>query len=32
MNAFFGASLAYLDRTYPDVMARPLTWDDFERR
>ena len=31
MGAFFGASLDYLDRTYPDVMARPLTWDDFER-
>jgi DNA-binding GntR family transcriptional regulator len=31
MNAFFAASLDYLDHTYPDVMARPLTWDDFER-
>jgi DNA-binding FadR family transcriptional regulator len=26
---FFAASLAYLDRTYPDLMARPLTWDDL---
>lgn len=27
---FFAMSLEYLDRTYPDVMARPLTWADFE--
>jgi len=27
---FFALSLAYLDRTYPDVMSRPLRWDDFE--
>jgi len=26
---FFAMSLAYLDATYPDVMARPLRWDDF---
>ena len=26
---FFAASLDYLDRAYPDVMARPLTWADF---
>jgi DNA-binding FadR family transcriptional regulator len=25
-RAFFTASLAYLDATHPDVMARPLTW------
>jgi DNA-binding FadR family transcriptional regulator len=31
MERFFAASLEYLDRTYPDVMARPLTWADFER-
>jgi GntR family transcriptional repressor for pyruvate dehydrogenase complex len=30
MQRFFAVSLAYLDRTYPDVMARPLTWAAFD--
>jgi DNA-binding FadR family transcriptional regulator len=30
MRRFFTMSLEYLDRTYPDLMARPLTWADFE--
>ena len=30
MQRFFAMSLAYLDKTYPDVMARPLTWGDFD--
>lgn len=27
-RAFFGASLAYLDRTHGELMARPLRWED----
>jgi len=27
---FFAVSLAYLDRTYPDLMARPVTWSDSD--
>jgi DNA-binding FadR family transcriptional regulator len=30
MQRFFAMSLAYLDRTYPDVMARPVAWSDSE--
>ena len=29
-RAFFGASLAYLERAHPEVMARPLRWSDHE--
>ena len=29
-RAFFGASLAYLERAHPEVMARPLRWSDYE--
>jgi GntR family transcriptional regulator, transcriptional repressor for pyruvate dehydrogenase complex len=28
-RAFFGASLAYLDRAHGDLMARPLRWSDY---
>lgn len=28
-RAFFGASLAYLDETHGELMARPLRWSDF---
>lgn len=31
MQRFFALSLEYLDRTYPDVMARPVDWGDLER-
>ncbi|MGH7786973.1 MAG: FadR/GntR family transcriptional regulator, partial [Candidatus Binatia bacterium] len=31
MQRFFSASLAYLDRTYPEALARPLSWADFDR-
>jgi DNA-binding FadR family transcriptional regulator len=30
MRRFFEASLVYLDRTYPDAMARPITWADLD--
>jgi len=30
MQRFFALSLAYLDRTYPDIMARPVAWSDSE--
>lgn len=30
MRRFFEASLAYLDRTYPGVMAKPIGWADLE--
>ena len=30
MQRFFAMSLAYLDRTYPDAMARPVAWSDSE--
>jgi DNA-binding FadR family transcriptional regulator len=30
MRRFFALSLEYLDRTYPDVMARPLEWASVE--
>ena len=30
MQRFFAMSLAYLDRTYPDALARPVTWSDSE--
>lgn len=29
MGSFFEASLAHLDRTYPEIMSRPLTWADM---
>ncbi|HSP97344.1 MAG TPA: FCD domain-containing protein [Candidatus Dormibacteraeota bacterium] len=29
-RAFFGASLAYLDRAHGDLMARPLRWSDCQ--
>lgn len=28
MERFFAMSLAYLEETYPDIMARPLAWED----
>ncbi|MBX3027588.1 FadR family transcriptional regulator [bacterium] len=28
-RAFFGASLAYLDRAHGELMARPLRWSDY---
>jgi DNA-binding FadR family transcriptional regulator len=30
MQRFFAMSLAYLDRTYPDLMARPVAWSDSD--
>jgi len=30
MQRFFEASLAHLDRTYPQAMARPITWADLD--
>jgi GntR family transcriptional repressor for pyruvate dehydrogenase complex len=30
MRRFFAMSLAYLDRTYPDLMARPVAWSDSD--
>jgi GntR family transcriptional regulator, transcriptional repressor for pyruvate dehydrogenase complex len=30
MRRFFAMSLAYLDRTYPDGMARPVAWSDSD--
>jgi DNA-binding FadR family transcriptional regulator len=30
MQRFFEMSLAYLDRTYPDAMARPVAWSDSD--
>lgn len=30
MRRFFAASLAYLDRSHPDLMARPVAWSDSE--
>jgi DNA-binding FadR family transcriptional regulator len=30
MQRFFAMSLAYLDRTYPDVLARPVAWSDSD--
>jgi DNA-binding FadR family transcriptional regulator len=30
MQRFFAMSLEYLDRTYPDVMARPVAWSDSD--
>ena len=30
MRRFFEASLAYLDRTYPEIMAKPISWADLE--
>ena len=30
MQRFFAMSLAYLDRTYPQVMARPVAWSDSD--
>jgi DNA-binding FadR family transcriptional regulator len=30
MQRFFEASLAYLDRTYPEILAKPISWADME--
>jgi DNA-binding FadR family transcriptional regulator len=30
MQRFFAMSLAYLEGTYPDVMARPVAWSDSD--
>jgi GntR family transcriptional regulator, transcriptional repressor for pyruvate dehydrogenase complex len=30
MRRFFDASLVYLDRSYPEVMAKPVSWADLE--
>jgi DNA-binding FadR family transcriptional regulator len=30
MRRFFEASLAYLDRTYPEIMAKPISWADLQ--
>ena len=30
VQQFFGMSLAYLDRTYPDLVNRPVAWSDSD--
>jgi DNA-binding FadR family transcriptional regulator len=30
MQRFFSLSLAYLDSTYPDILARPVAWSDSD--
>ena len=30
MQRFFEMSLAYLERSYPDVMSRPVAWSDLQ--